>query len=201
MAGRALKSGPQAFPLLRRKPSPGEVRRLIRGLFSKPIEPNLKPALFLIASSSYTPSWCLICKRCPHPSAGTHGLSVLIVCHLLGKERKGKGFPGDLVGKESSSNAGDTEDAGLIPGSERYPGEGHGHALSYSCLGNPVDRGVRQATGHRVAESRTQPKQLAQRKGGHFKFPTPFPCCISGSHPEHCCAHSRFDRVPSPSDS
>ena len=144
---------PQAFPLLRRKPSPGEVRRLTRGLFSRPVEPNLKPALFLIASASYTPSWYLICKRCPRPSAGTHGLSVLIICHLLGKERKGKGFPGDSVGKESACNAGDTEDAGSIPGLERVLGGGNGKALQCSCLENPMDRGAWWATVHRVAKS------------------------------------------------
>ena len=35
-------------------------------------------------------------------------------------------------------NAGDE---GLIPGSGRSPGEGHGNPLQYSCLGNPMDRG------------------------------------------------------------
>ena len=42
-------------------------------------------------------------------------------------------------GKESACNAGDT---GLIPGSGRSPGEGHGDPLQYSCLDNPIDRGV-----------------------------------------------------------
>ena len=31
-------------------------------------------------------------------------------------------------------------DAGLIPGSERSPGEGNGNPLQFSCLGNPMDR-------------------------------------------------------------
>jgi len=36
-------------------------------------------------------------------------------------------------------NAGDP---GLIPESGRSPpGEGNGHPLKYSCLGNPMDRG------------------------------------------------------------
>ena len=34
----------------------------------------------------------------------------------------------------------------LIPGSERSPGGGHGNPLQYSCLENPVDLGVWQAT-------------------------------------------------------
>ena len=32
-----------------------------------------------------------------------------------------KGFPGGVNGKEPSANAGDTGDAGSIPGSGRYP--------------------------------------------------------------------------------
>ena len=31
---------------------------------------------------------------------------------------------------------------GSIPGSGRYPGEGKGNPLQYSCLENPVDRGA-----------------------------------------------------------
>ena len=51
--------------------------------------------------------------------------------------------------------AGDTEDASSVPGSGRSPGEGHGNPLQYSCLENPMDRGVWQATLHRVTESDT----------------------------------------------
>ena len=40
--------------------------------------------------------------------------------------------------------------AGLIPGSGRSPGEGDDNPLQYSCLENPTDRGVWQATVHRV---------------------------------------------------
>ena len=39
------------------------------------------------------------------------------------------GFPGGSDGKESSCN---TEYLGLIPGSERSPGEGNGYPLQYS---------------------------------------------------------------------
>ena len=52
-------------------------------------------------------------------------------------------------------------DVGLIPGSERFPGRGHGNPLQYSCLGNPMDRGVWQATVHGVAESKTGMKQFS----------------------------------------
>ena len=34
-------------------------------------------------------------------------------------------------------NAGDIKDTGLIPGSGRSPGEGHGNPLQYSYLENP----------------------------------------------------------------
>ena len=62
------------------------------------------------------------------------------------------GFPGGSAGKESTCNAGDP---GLIPGSGRSSGEGNCYLLQYSCLENPVDRGVWLATVHGVAKSRT----------------------------------------------
>ena len=49
------------------------------------------------------------------------------------------GFPGGSDDKESAFHAGDL---GLIPGSERAPGEGNGYPLQYSCLENPMDRGA-----------------------------------------------------------
>ena len=51
------------------------------------------------------------------------------------------------------ANAGDMRDVGLIPGSGRCPGGGHGNSLQYSCLENPVDRGAWQTTVLRVAKS------------------------------------------------
>ena len=41
------------------------------------------------------------------------------------------------MGKNPPAHAGDVD---LIPGLGRYPGEGNGSPLQYSCLGNPVDR-------------------------------------------------------------
>ena len=58
------------------------------------------------------------------------------------------GFLHSSVGKEAACNAGDP---GSIPGSGRSPGEGNGNPLQYSCLENPMDRGVWQATVHGVA--------------------------------------------------
>ena len=40
------------------------------------------------------------------------------------------------------ANAGDTGDAGSIPGSGRSPGVGNGNLLQYSCLENSTERGV-----------------------------------------------------------
>ena len=40
-------------------------------------------------------------------------------------------------------------------GQEDSPGEGNGHPLEYSCLGNPMDRGAWWATVHGVANSQT----------------------------------------------
>ena len=44
------------------------------------------------------------------------------------------GFPNGSTGKESVCNAGDTGDAGLIPGWGRSPREGNDNPFQYSCL-------------------------------------------------------------------
>ena len=53
------------------------------------------------------------------------------------------------------ANAGDTGDAGSIPGLGRSPGGGNGNPLQSSCLENPRDRGAWRATVHGVAKSDT----------------------------------------------
>ena len=55
--------------------------------------------------------------------------------------------------KNPPADSGDTRDMGLIPGSGRSLGEGHDNPLQYSCLENPMDRGVWWDTVNRVAES------------------------------------------------
>ena len=42
-------------------------------------------------------------------------------------------FPGSSVVKNLPANAGDTGEAGSIPGSGRFPGGGNGNPLQYSC--------------------------------------------------------------------
>ena len=58
------------------------------------------------------------------------------------------GFPGGSAVKNLPANAGDAGDLGLIPGSGRSPGGGHGNPLQYSCLENPMDRGAWWAAVH-----------------------------------------------------
>ena len=55
---------------------------------------------------------------------------------------KHQGFPGGSVVKNLPANAEGTGDVGLIPGSGRSPGGGHGNPLQYSRLENFMDRGV-----------------------------------------------------------
>ena len=79
----------------------------------------------------------------PGPQKGPGPFEMLIIT---------LGFPGGSDGEESACNVGDL---GLIPGSGRSPGGGHGNPLQYSCLENLMDRGAWWATVHGVAESQT----------------------------------------------
>ena len=58
------------------------------------------------------------------------------------------GFP-DGSGKNPPANAGD---AATVPRWRRFPGEGNGNPLQYSCLGNRMDRGAWWATVHGVVK-------------------------------------------------
>ena len=60
------------------------------------------------------------------------------------------------VVKNLNASAREARDLGLIPGSGRSPEAGNGNPLQYSCLENPMDRGVWWVTVHGVAKSRTQ---------------------------------------------
>ena len=64
------------------------------------------------------------------------------------------GFPRSAVVKNLPTNAGDTRDLSLIPGSGRSPGVGNGNPFQYSCQ-HPIDRGAWQATVHGVSKSQT----------------------------------------------
>ena len=56
-------------------------------------------------------------------------------------------------GSDGKESACDTGDLGSIPGLGRSPRGMHGNPLQYSCLENPMDRGVWQAAVHGVAKS------------------------------------------------
>ena len=62
------------------------------------------------------------------------------------------GFTGGSDGKEFACIAGDP---GSIFESGRFPGEGNGNLLRYSCLENPMDRGAWWATVYGFTKSRT----------------------------------------------
>ena len=59
----------------------------------------------------------------------------------------------------------------MIPGSQRFPGGGHGNSLQYSCLENPMDRGTWRATVLGVTKSRIQLKQ--PNTHANFKYQLP----------------------------
>ena len=79
----------------------------------------------------------------PTPSSTKPGVEVLQTQYTFFNSSR------DSDSKESACNAGDL---GLIPGSERSPGERNSYLLQYSFLENPMDRGVWWATVHRIAK-------------------------------------------------
>ena len=74
----------------------------------------------------------------------------MVVTHAKSKDTMGfaslypnaRGFLGGSVVKNLPTNAGDIGDTGLIPGSRRSAGGGHGNPLQYSCLQYAMDRGA-----------------------------------------------------------
>ena len=71
------------------------------------------------------------------------------------------GFPGGNSGKEPTCQCWRHKRFGLIPGSGRSTGGGHGNSHQYSCLGNLRNRGPWGATVHGVKKSQTKPKRLS----------------------------------------
>ena len=81
-----------------------------------------------------------------------------------------------LSGEEPVCQAGDVNS---VPGLGRFPGEGNGHPLQSSCLGNAVDGGAWWAIAHKIARVRRdlvtkQPpprvNQAAKNKKPRFFF-------------------------------
>ena len=104
--------------------------------------------------------WCLWSQ----PSTGSrtrrlNSCGSLALEHRLnscGAQRLAESSQIALVVKNLPVNAGDIRDAGSIPGSRRFPGEGHGNPFQYSCLENSMDRGAWQAEVHSITHSQTQ---------------------------------------------
>ena len=69
--------------------------------------------------------------------------------------------------KNLPADAGDARGAGLIPGSGRSPGGGHGNPLQYSCLENLHEQRSLTTNVHRVAEWDTTGPTVA-RKHAHI---------------------------------
>ena len=79
-------------------------------------------------------------------------LNLLDECSTLRAHLTLMSFSGGSDGKESAHNV---RDLGSIPGFGRFPGEGNGKPLQYSCLRNPMDRRVWWAKEHGVPKSWT----------------------------------------------
>ena len=62
--------------------------------------------------------------------------------------RKDKGFPGGTSGKEPACQCRRHKRCRFDPWSGISPEGGHGHPFQYSCMENPMDRGVWQAIIH-----------------------------------------------------
>ena len=59
-------------------------------------------------------------------------------------------FPGGSVVKNPPANA---RNEGSSPGVGRSPGERNDNPLQYSCLGNPMDRGVYSPWGRKESDT------------------------------------------------
>ena len=109
-------------------------------------------------------SWCLTRGWAHLPAAtflgGTEGYTEPLLQSLdravPDRSQQVPKLTSGSAGKELPCRAGDTGDAGLIPGSGRSLREGNDNPLQYSCLANIQDRGASWATVHGVTKSWTQ---------------------------------------------
>ena len=90
-----------------------------------------------------------------------NGVSAVCVCSFI---LPGNGLICSLTGTCAPANVGDAGDTGLIPGSGRSPGGGHGNPLQDSRLENPMDTGAWRATVHGFAKSQTRLSMHTKKK-------------------------------------
>ena len=96
-------------------------------------------------------------EKAPGHCVGNFDRDCIVSIDQLGEYYPLNGLP---CGSEVNASACNAGDLGSIPGSGRYPGEGNGNPLQYSCLENPMDRGAWWATVHGVAKSQTWPSDF-----------------------------------------
>ena len=70
--------------------------------------------------------------------------------------------------KNLLAGAGDVRDVGSIPGSGRFPGEGNGNPLRYSCLGNHAQRSLAGYSPQDHTESDTTESLSLSTNLGYF---------------------------------
>ena len=95
------------------------------------------------SSGTCIPAWLLL-ERAPEETQKWFQIWLALLDEDLvwrGNYLKKSFLPGSVI-KNPPAGAGDTEDTGSIPGSERSPWEGTGHPLQCSCLENSMDRGA-----------------------------------------------------------
>ena len=75
-----------------------------------------------------------------------------------------------LMVKNPSPNSRDLRHMGSIPGSGRFPGGGNGNPVQYSCLKNPVDKGLQSKQSQRVGHdwSKLAPKHESRYGRKHI---------------------------------
>ena len=113
--------------------------------------PQFKSINSLVFSLLYGPTFISIHYYWKNHSFDYTDLCTSIVTLIVAKIKLG--FTGDSDSKESACGV---EDPGLIPGSEKSPGEGKGYPLHYSCQENPKDREAWWAMSMGVTKSQTR---------------------------------------------
>ena len=100
--------------------------------------------------------------------------SAVLLDQSLPVERQSIFFYGKQVGlvvKHSPANAGDTRDAGSIPGSGGSPGVGNGNLTQYSCLEKSMDRGAWWAAAQSMGLQRMEHSWAAEHTGSRNTQP------------------------------